>query len=120
MTNEMIIMMNSIKAMEEGILGGSGIFGEVTTFDEEENEVVKTIELPKEIHTFKGWRNKGYTVKRGEKSLLQFPVWVKTKPKKKKADEEESENENGKIRKNSFYLKNSYWFSIDQCEPLSE
>lgn len=128
MTNNMIIMLNSIEAMEEGLLKGSGIFGEVTTLDENDEEVTNTIELPEEINTFIGWKRRGYTVKRGEKAKLQFPIWVKCKKSKKskKSDETEvenstEENEAGKSEKKKnrqFYLKNAFWFTIDQCEPI--
>lgn len=54
MTNETIIMNESFKLMESGILSGSGRYGIMT--DENGNE--KKVELPEEIHTFAAWKER--------------------------------------------------------------
>jgi hypothetical protein len=64
----MIILNESIRLMNEGLLNGSGQYGKM--IDGDGNET--TIELPEEIHTFNGWKQRGYQVKKGEHAKAQF------------------------------------------------
>ena len=67
MTNKMIILLESVKLMEEGKIKGSG----VKCLTPEGKEV----ELPEPIHTYQTWKALGYQVKKGSKAVTQFPVW---------------------------------------------
>ncbi len=31
--------------------------------------------ITEEIHTFRRWKSMGYSVKKGEKSTIKFPIW---------------------------------------------
>ena len=64
MTNETIILNESIRLMKEGMLKGTGEFIEF----EKEDGTKEKVELPEEIHTFNGWKQRGFSVKKGEKS----------------------------------------------------
>jgi hypothetical protein len=118
MTNAQIIMNESIRLMEEGILKGSGQFAEIET----ENGTM-TIELPEEIHTFQGWKDHGYQVKKGEKSSIKFPIWKHT-TKMLKTDTDSAElnkmnqaiNEQG--GQTNMFMKMSAWFTAAQVEPI--
>lgn len=118
MTNAQIIMNESIRLMEEGILKGSGHFAEIET-----DEGTKTIELPEEIHTFQGWKTLGYSVKKGEKSSIKFPIWKHT-TKMLKTDTESPELNamNAKINaeggETNMFMKLSSWFTAAQVEPI--
>ena len=107
MTNEMIIMNESIRLMEEGVLHGCGQFVEV----ENEDGTKKTLELPEEIHTFNGWKSLGYSVKKGEKSRIKFPIWKHTTKKVEKDGEEEE--------RSRMFQKVSAFFTFDQVEPIT-
>lgn len=107
MTNAMIIMNESIRLMEEGVLHGSGQFVEV----ENEDGTKKTLELPEEIHTFNGWKALGYSVKKGEKSRIKFPIWKHTTKKVEKDGEEEE--------RSRMFQKVSAFFTFDQVEPIT-
>lgn len=74
MTNEQIIFNESCRLMEEGTIKGSGNFVKVLTVD---GEVI--VEAPETIHTFQGWKERGYSVKKGEKSFIKFPIWKHTR-----------------------------------------
>lgn len=63
-----------------------------------------------EIHTFQRWKALGYSVKKGEKALVKFPIW-KMGTKK---DEDGEEKTTGRM-----FLKNSAFFSSRQVEPLA-
>ena len=53
MTNNEIIYRTSVQFVEEGIL---------------DMVLVDGMEMPEPIHTFNGWKELGYSVKKGEKS----------------------------------------------------
>ena len=106
MTNAMIIMNESIRLMEEGVLKGSGEFVTV----ENEDGTKKTLELPEAIHTFNGWKARGYRVKKGEKSKIKFTIWKCGKKKVENNGEEEE--------KTSMFMKLSAFFTFDQVEKI--
>lgn len=70
MTNEMIILNESVKLMNDGVLKGTGEYATVQGEDGKEKE----IELPEPIHTFNGWKQRGYSVKKGEKSKIRITI----------------------------------------------
>ena len=112
MTNEMIILSESIRLMEAGKLNGSGEFVEV----ENEDGSKKHLELPEEIHTFNGWKARGYQVKKGEKSEIKFPIWKHTTKKPKTSTGEDNQDEQGS--KAEMFMKVSAFFTIAQVEPI--
>lgn len=107
MTNAMIIMNESIRLMEEGILKGSGEF--VTVENEDGTE--KTLELPEPIHTFNGWKERGYKVKKGEHSKIKFSIWKHSTRKIEKDGKEEE--------RSNMFQKVSAFFTFDQVEPIT-
>lgn len=56
MTNAMIILMESIKLMESGVLKGTG--EKIVVEDAEGNK--KELEVPEVIHTYAHWKSLGY------------------------------------------------------------
>ena len=107
MTNAMIIFQESIRLMDEGVLNGSGEFAEIEAPD----GTKKTVELPEQIHTFNGWKERGYCVKKGEKSKIKFPIWKHTAKR--------VENENGEEDEHtSMFMKVSAFFTMEQVEAI--
>lgn len=106
MTNQQIIMMQSVTLMEQGVLQGTGQFIKVE--DAEGNE--KQLEIPEPIHTFAMWKSMGYRVKKGEHAIAKFPIWKMGKSKKKADDEEE--------QKGRMFLKTSHFFKASQVEKV--
>lgn len=78
MTNQEIILRESIRLMNDGVIAGSGRY--VTMTDNSGAEM--TIELPEAIHTFSAWKKAGFAVKRGEHAIACFPVWKYTQRRK--------------------------------------
>lgn len=114
MTNATIILNESLRLMEEGVIKGSGQFAEIETADGEK----KTIELPEEIHTFNGWKERGYSVKKGEKSKIKFPIWKYTE--KCKTEEEKTGNPLEDAPVTNMFMKLSAFFTADQVERAKE
>lgn len=103
MTNQMIILIESIKLMEEGILVSSGV---AQTIDG------KLVDIPEQIHTYQAWKKLGFQVKRGEKAIAQFPVW-KYSSKKIKDEATDEEKEKGNC-----YLRTASFFKFSQVEKV--
>ena len=119
MTNEMIIMNESIRLMNDGVLKGSGVFGEIVNADGSK----MTIELPEEIHTFNGWKARGYSVKKGEKSEIKFSIWKHTaKMLDTNTGNAETDKMNQQINEQggqtNMFLKVSAFFTAAQVEPI--
>ena len=118
MTNEMIIMNESLRLMEAGILKGSGVFGEIET-----DLGTQTIELPEEIHTFNGWKARGFSVKKGAKSEIKINIWKHTtKMLRTDTDNAETNKMNQQINdqggQTNMFMKTSAFFTAAQVEPI--
>ena len=111
MTNAMIILNESVKLMEEGLLKGTGIFVDV-----EINGEVMNIEMPEEIHTFNGWKQRGFKVKKGEHSSIKFPIWKYTEKAKKPEELTGNPLEDEPV--SNMFMKLSAFFTADQVEEI--
>ena len=71
----------------------------------EEQRLIKDgVMQPGEVlHTFQGWKSRGYTVNKGEKCIAKFPIW------------KEATNKDGESR---IFMKMSCWFSTNQVSAL--
>lgn len=107
MTNAMIILNESVRLMDEGVLAGTGEFITI----ENEDGTVKRLEMPEPIHTFSGWKERGYSIKKGEKAIAKFTIW---KYKGKKVENEEGEEE----EKANMFLKTAAFFKLSQVEKM--
>ena len=110
MTNAMIMMVQTQKLAEEGKLKYTGNVLKGVTPDGKETEL-KEVEP---IHTFRGWKDRGYSVKKGQHSDIKFAIWHYSKKKPKDITEEEA------VQKGYCYMKVASWFRFDQVEPLKE
>lgn len=108
MTNAMIILMESVKLMEEGKLKGTGKFVEVETQDGK-----KQLEIPETIHTYAKWKELGYQVRRGEKSEIKIQVW---KYRGKIQTDEESGEE---VEKGRCFMKVASFFTANQVDAIA-
>ena len=104
-TNSMIILLESVKLMEQGIIGGTG----ETIVYEDENGNKKQVEMPEPIHTYQKWKELGYQVRREEKAIAKFPIWKYSESKRKDNDEQE------KARAKMF-MKVSAFFKLSQVD----
>ena len=109
MTNAMIILFESVSLMEQGVLKGTGQFVEV----EKNGEIVK-LEMPEEIHTFNGWKQRGFSVKKGEKAKAKFPIWKHTS--KEKPENELTGNPLEDAPITNMFMKMFAFFTADQVE----
>ena len=111
MTNSMIILLESIRLMEEGKLQGSGQYGHYT--DHEGNEV--EIEYPEAIHTFAAWKQLGFSVKKGEHAIAAFTIW-KYAERRREAEEENADEEQAEGR---MFMKKAFFFKASQVERIT-
>lgn len=70
--------------------------------------------ITEEIHTFEKWKSMGFSVKKGEKSEIKFPIWKYGQPKTET-------NEDGKtevVKGGYCFMKMSAFFTEKQVEPM--
>lgn len=105
-TNAEIIFRASQELLKQGILKPTG-----RMFVQELPDG-NIIEVPEAepIHTYNGWKDLGYQVKKGEHAKAQFVIW-KYKGKK---DEETGEEAGGRC-----FQKKASWFTFDQVEKIA-
>lgn len=110
MTNAMILLIKTQELAEEGKLKYTGqVFKAV---DAEGKEVeFKEVEP---IHTFNGWKKRGYCVKKGQKSDIKFQIWHWSKKKPKDMNEEEA------VERGYCYMRTASWFRFDQVERIED
>lgn len=121
MTNAMIILHESVKLMEDGVLEGTGVFMEVEDADGNK----KQLEMPEQIHTFAAWNSMGYRVKKGEHAIAKFPIWkytakmLDTNTGNAETDKmnEEINNQGGKT---NMFMKVAAFFKYSQVEKIVE
>lgn len=89
----------------EEIIARIAVANGIYTIEEIENMIAQGQEIP--LHTFKGWKDRGMTVRKGEHGVT-CKLWKKKN--KKQAEEDKGDEENG------FYLTKSYLFSREQVE----
>lgn len=107
MTNVMIILLESVKLMEAGVIKATG---EKMIVEDENGK--REIDIPEPIHTYQKWKTLGYQVKRGSKAVAQFPIWKYTASKKKEESEEEAQAQG------HCFMKMSSFFTSEQVEKM--
>lgn len=114
MTNAMIILLESVKLMEAGLISGTG--EKIVVEDSEGNK--QELDMPEQIHTYQRWKSLGYQVKRGQKAVAQFPIWKFTNGKMK--TEEVREDVDAENNENSGYcfMKLASFFTAGQVERI--
>ena len=68
--------------------------------------------IPEEIHTFEAWKERGFGVRKGEKSDIKITIWKHRTKKVKEKDGEETEN-------SAMFLKESAFFRRSQVDEMT-
>lgn len=121
MTNAMIILSESVKLMEAGVLAGTGQFMDVEDADGNK----KRLEMPEPIHTFAAWKSMGYSVKKGEHAVAKFAIWKHTtKMLDVNTGDPETDKMNAEINvqggKSNMFMKVAAFFKYSQVEKIAE
>lgn len=111
MTNADIIFTHSQELLKQGILAPTGntFKAIIVNADGEEEEVV--VEEAEPIHTYNGWKERGYQVQKGEKAIAQFTIWKHVTKKAKKEGEEDEQK---------MFMKKASWFKFSQVAPIEQ
>lgn len=111
MTNADIIFTQSQELMKQGVIEGTGrtFKATITNAQGEQEEVV--VEEAEPIHTYAGWKERGYQVQKGEKAIAKFTIW---KHVVKKAKQEGDEDET------KMFMKTASWFKFSQVAPIEQ
>lgn len=120
MTNAQIILDESIRLMQAGIIGTTGRKLNMTYINGEGEEVTELMDEPEEIHTFADWKARGYFVNKGEKAKARFAIWNYTsKPSKKIREAAEAEGKEA-AEDPHYYMKEAYFFTISQTSAAQK
>ena len=104
MTNAMIIFWQSVELMNAGVLESTG---RVLTTELPDGSTKEIME-PEPIHTFACWKSLGYSVKKGEHGIAQFPIWKGSEKVVTDSDGNDTDKTELKMfRKNAFFFKAS-------------
>lgn len=87
MKNELIIALEEVRLIEAELMT--------------EDEV---------LHTYEGWKARGYIVKKGEKAIAKFPIWKNLTYKDKETGE----------KTDKIIMKVAAWFSTRQVTPIAD
>lgn len=117
MTNSEIIFWASVELMNEGKIGTTG---RVFQGKDQNGQPVELME-PEPIHTFKVWKDMGYSVKKGQHAVATILIW---KYREKKETVEMTEVETGEkvqqeIDTGKMFRKQAYFFSASQVEKTA-
>lgn len=114
MTNQMIILMESVKLMEQGVLKPTG--QKIVIKDKDGKD--KELDVPEEIHTYQHWKTLGFQVQKGQKSIAKFPVWKHTGAK---TDTMVDVNGNTMeaMDRGHMFMKTAAFFSRSQVEAIT-
>ena len=115
MTNAMIILLESVKLMEEGVLKPTGEKIVVEMADGK-----KELDVPEPIHTYQAWKSLGYQVKKGIKAVAQFPVWKYITSKMKEAEVRDDVDVEQNESKGYCRMKLASFFTKEQVEKIEE
>ena len=109
MTNADIIFTQSQELMKAGILEPTGrtFKAKVVNGDGEEEEI--EVQEAEPIHTYNGWKARGYQVQKGEKAIAQFTIWKHVTKKAKSEDEEDEQK---------MFMKRASWFKMSQVKKI--
>ena len=108
MTNAMIILNESVKLMEAGVIKAT----DKVMVIKDGNGNSKELPIPEQIHTFAMWKELGYAVQKGQHAVAAFPIWKYT-AKKAQGETEEEAQERGHC-----FMKMSHFFSASQVQPI--
>ena len=114
MTNQMIIFWASVELMEQGILKPTGEKIKVTDQDGKERE----LDVPEALHTYQHWKDLGYQVQKGQKSIAKFQIWKHTGGKMEKMIDTEG-NEQEVPDRGRMFMKTASFFSRSQVEEIT-
>ncbi len=121
MTNGQIIFSESMRLMNDGIIGTTGRKLTLITIDEDGTEKKEIIDEPEEIHTFAEWKALGFMVQKGQKAVAKFTIWNFTdKPSKAKKATREAAGEDTEAADPHFYMKDACFFAFSQVAPLKD
>lgn len=103
MKNEQIIMNTRVQLMRNGQLSTTG--KKMTYVDAD--GVESQIDEPAEIHTYTGWKMRGFQVPQGTKSRIFIPTWTRTA-------------EGGWTQRNAPYFTPEQVVPIEEAEPKND
>ncbi len=111
MTNGEIILHERFKLLMDGVIESTGQTISIIRDDGTTEDMPE----PEYIHTYAGWRQLGYTVRKGEHAIAAFPIW-KHCPAGERCNRKTGQMVHCDER---MIMTQAYFFSRSQCEPVT-
>ena len=115
MTNAQIISNAQFDLMKAGKIGSTG--RNLEFIDEAGN--VFSMPEPEPIHTFRYWKECGYSVKKGEKAVAKITIWKHTT--RQPHIPEDADPDTAAIMaepETRMFMKTSAFFALSQVQPI--
>ena len=106
MTNMMIIAMEQERLASEGMIKYTGREYQIPLAD----GGVMTLKETEPIHTYAGWQEIGYQVRKGEKAITKLTIWKHTAKEDKNTGEQTSR----------MFMKTASFFALSQVDKKEE
>ena len=106
MTNQMIIAMEQDRLAKEGVIQYTGREYKIALADGKYIVLKET----EPIHTYAGWQEVGYQVRKGEKAITKLTIWKHTSKTDGETGEETSR----------MFMKTASFFSLSQVDKKEE
>ena len=113
MTNADIIFTQAQKLAEAGKIAYTGREFKAVLADGTEITVKET----EDIHTFNGWKERGYSVKKGEKAVDKFVIWKHSPAKVEELPMKDGDGVEY-VDKGKMFMKTASFFAAHQVEPI--
>lgn len=110
MTNAQIIFNEAQRLAEAGAIKYTG---REFVMDVDGEQI--TVKETEDIHTFNGWKERGYMVQKGQKAVARFCIWKHSPGRVKELPNGEGEY----MEKDRMFMKQSCFFSRSQVEEVT-
>ncbi|MBR4549249.1 MAG: hypothetical protein IKO83_04940 [Oscillospiraceae bacterium] len=117
MTNQQIIDAARVALMDAGKIGSTGRMMEYIDGEGQKH----TMPEPEPIHTFNYWKERGYSVIKGEKAVIKLTIWKHTERKCKVPEDANADTAAIMAEPvTCMFMKTSAFFSLSQVQPIKE
>ena len=115
MTNAQIIFNESVKLMNDGIIGTTG--RQITMVRPDGTKEI--INEPETLHTYAVWKANGRQVKKGAKAKANIYIW-KHVPKTEEMEVTYVDGTKGteEVDASKMFMKKSFFFTYEQTEAI--
>lgn len=119
MTNNQIIFNERMNLLEAGVIRSTGRKMRCAYTDDNGEVSEMIVDEPEELHTFKEWKDRGYMVQKGQKTIARIMIWNYTNKASKAAREAAEAEGKDPAEDPHYYMKEACFFAAHQVAPIN-